>query len=319
MTIKIVTYNVLCSALSGKNVFPEATDEQLNPEIRLHKITHFFEEWIKDNTIICLQELSRTWYCELVNFFAERDYVLVYMSYGFNLNDYMGVAIAYPKSLKSTKIDAVSTNSFVKPIKKSPKNFMFLLNILFGNLMEIFYYLLNIKIKAKQLSTQELISKNDNIFLMIEFENFAVGTYHMPLWIDYRKSSTSVIAQKIIETSKNFTNKPFILTGDFNSLPKDLAIETFKQNKLKFIQINNKISFTNEMITCFPRLSSTFDGKNINNFKGQIDYIFYNETQFLCESIITYTKNKELINTPNDLDPSDHLPVVGNFKIKIEK
>lgn len=307
--VKIITYNILCSKLSDNKVFPEATSEQLDPEKRLIKIKAFFNEWISDKAIICLQELGRLWYCDLLKFFLEQDYILVYTGYGTNFNDYMGVAIAHPKEMKINKIDIVSTANFVKPIKTlaPPKNFSFLLNVLLGNFIEIVYYMLNKKraIIKQQLSTLELISNNNNILLMIEFENFTVATYHMPLWLDYRKSATITIAEKILQTIKKFSSKPFFLTGDFNTLPDEPTIQVFKENNL-----NTRF----DLITCFPKISSTFDGKNINTFKGQIDYIFYEiESNMFCKEMYTYSKNKELINTPNELDPSDHLPVVGIF------
>jgi mRNA deadenylase 3'-5' endonuclease subunit Ccr4 len=312
--VKIISYNVLCSVLSNKNVFPLADESHINSKNRLIKIKELFVEFMKDHSIICLQELGRQWYCDLINFFNENDYILVYMSYGFYLNDYMGVAIAYPKNFKVNKIDAIATSNFVPQIKKPNKKLLFLLNILKNNFLEILYYLLNMKLPTIKLTSQELISKNENVLLMIEFAannkipEFAVCTYHMPLWIDYRKSFTQIISQNIIKLCKLFSDKPFFITGDFNSLPRDDAINVFKENNFKTNE--------NELITCFPKSSSTFDGKNVREFKEQIDYIFYENNKVECESLITFSKNLQLINTPNELDPSDHLPLIGEFTIK---
>ena len=47
--------------------------------------------------MICLQELSRNWYAELVPFFDSREYILVFASYHNEASGYMGVAMAWPR------------------------------------------------------------------------------------------------------------------------------------------------------------------------------------------------------------------------------
>ena len=92
----IVTYNVLCQALANKNAFPLATDYQLDPKIRLQKLKTKLDGWIQQHAVICLQEVSRTWYLDLVSFFKGCNYTFIFMSYGIPAADYMGVGIAFP-------------------------------------------------------------------------------------------------------------------------------------------------------------------------------------------------------------------------------
>lgn len=65
------------------------------------------QEHIKEEAIICLQEVSETWLNYLYAKFAALDYNMFYSLYGDFHNDFMGVAIAYPKNrfqVENTKI-----------------------------------------------------------------------------------------------------------------------------------------------------------------------------------------------------------------------
>ncbi len=334
--INIVTYNILCSALCGKNTFPESDDNHLNPDKRLEKLQNRFEKCIENDTIICLQEVSRTWYPILMDFFSQRNYNFIYTPYGIQVNDYMGVAIAYPRKMKLLETKAVSTHTFVPSIPYEKKTLWSLILLFGSSFMNIVRYLLkNFLSREKKLdSIQELISKNWNVFLMIKLEHggkqFVVGTYHMPWWIDHRKVAMKTIAIELLKNIRSFSYDninekilPFFLTGDFNSLPHDDVIRYLTIEAENYLnpagRLNGSSNTEEKYFTCCSNISKTFDGKNTNDFRGQIDYILYDPNTIYVWNdghIISDFPIVSLTHMPNESEPSDHLPVMESFKFK---
>lgn len=314
--LTIVSYNILCSASADTKTFVSTNENDLNADLRLIKLKEKFQNWMTENAIICLQEISRTWYLNLISFFSEQNYTLVYIGYSVPDSDYMGIGIAYPNKYKLVESKAVATHQFVNPVSYPIKSFITLLNKFQFSFIELLNYVLKTNWFLPKLpSTDELISKNPNVFLMLKFENndkqFVVGNYHMPCWFDWRKIALFTISNVLVMKLKDFSkSSPFFLAGDFNSKPTDIAI-TFITKDENFLSsvIKDETQFTTTVFT-----SKKHNGKDGQEFKEQIDYIFYQpglvnlvDGKILSESVETYI--------PNSNQPSDHYPIKAQFTI----
>jgi hypothetical protein len=60
-TVRVVTYNVLCSHLGGPDWFQACKPEDLKPSTRLERVLAKLEVEMAKDSVICLQEVSMTW------------------------------------------------------------------------------------------------------------------------------------------------------------------------------------------------------------------------------------------------------------------
>jgi hypothetical protein len=99
MVIRVCSYNVLCSHLSAPSHFRSCKPENLDPSNRLKKILEKLDNEVKQGAICCLQEVSMTWSGDFHKFFLDRDYYFMPSLYGSAFSNYMGIGIAFPRSL----------------------------------------------------------------------------------------------------------------------------------------------------------------------------------------------------------------------------
>lgn len=97
-TARVATYNVLSSALSEPDYFTHCDPANLDPDTRYARVIARLGPEMERNAIICLQEVSREWACQLHSFFAQRGYHFVVDTYSKQQSGYMGVGIAIPTS-----------------------------------------------------------------------------------------------------------------------------------------------------------------------------------------------------------------------------
>eukprot|EP00938_MAST-03A_sp_MAST-3A-sp1_P004868 g4868.t1 len=98
--VQIVTYNVLSSHLCAPSWFVKTDPEHLDQMKRLEKVFKKLDSVISKNphTVFGLQEISLTWRTKFKVFFQKYDYDFICTNYGGDHSNYMGVAIAYPRS-----------------------------------------------------------------------------------------------------------------------------------------------------------------------------------------------------------------------------
>jgi mRNA deadenylase 3'-5' endonuclease subunit Ccr4 len=97
--IRIATYNVLSTNLCSKEYFEHCDPKAVQNNNRWELVKEKILERASSNTIICLQEVSLSWTCRLHKLFNELDYQFIPANYGSTFNGYMGVAIAFPRSV----------------------------------------------------------------------------------------------------------------------------------------------------------------------------------------------------------------------------
>jgi len=96
LSIRIVSYNILSDSLCTADHFNHSNPDDLNNDIRFKRITMKLQEEINKKSIICLQEVSRSWKIKLVKFLKNNQYAHFDSLYGSRFNGYMGVFMAWP-------------------------------------------------------------------------------------------------------------------------------------------------------------------------------------------------------------------------------
>lgn len=81
-TINVVQYNILCQKLVTPEFYPRHKVENLNDTTRFERLKIKLDEFIKTDSIICLQEVSQSWSGRLHDYFAKHEYSFVYSLYG---------------------------------------------------------------------------------------------------------------------------------------------------------------------------------------------------------------------------------------------
>ena len=112
--IRIISYNVLSPELSEPETFPENTAEECDGERRLPRILEMIEIEIKNSSIISLQEVSISWLGALHELFDRHNYHYTHTLYGGWYSGYMGVGVAFPRSLYSLSKFEISKISDTK-------------------------------------------------------------------------------------------------------------------------------------------------------------------------------------------------------------
>jgi len=334
--LKLITYNIFSSELSNINFYPECDPDYLDKDYRINLIIKDIEYFIKNNYIICLQEVC-VYYRKIISkIFELNNYNFVFSQYKHNL----GVLIAYPNTYNYIHHESIKINSLV----------------LFNN--------------SKVLNK----FSNEILILILEINNiqFIVSTCHLPCIYQYPNLQKLCVYHyfKLIQSY----NLPYIIAGDFNFTKKsdiyinlvyniiDLNVnqiyneyymhkvrkfnyKTYKRrngfhyrykklnwknaqknetekvihfdNNYNAYSINklNKINYLKLNKNEYTTRTKTKNNDNI--FQEILDYVF---TSNNIDFLKTYVhKNGEIGNDllPNKYNGSDHLPVVCHLQLTL--
>jgi len=247
-TVRVITYNVLSSAMSTPEHYPKCDPEILDPEFRLRAICEHLKYEIRSLSIICLQEVSITWAAKLTTFFHERKYHFIVTNYGTRFNGYMGVAIAYPmKAFILMDVQIINVADTKKggwgppkptvpppttlvPVPKKSTTEIFKLG--FGLLWLGFASMFGVKraftieMPEKRVETPWTMARyNFNRAIILRLRTFddiefLICTHHLPCMFhapSVMSIHTAMYFQAIHELSKG--EVPVIVAGDFNFKP----------------------------------------------------------------------------------------------------
>ena len=95
LNVRVATYNVLSSHLSGVDHYSTLNPDHLCPKNRLPVVLQKIDQEIEQSSIICLQEISHDWAGSFHTHFANRGYHLVTGLYGKKFNGYMDFISKY--------------------------------------------------------------------------------------------------------------------------------------------------------------------------------------------------------------------------------
>ncbi len=330
-SFNIITYNVLSQALANPAYYiscdPKYLDSNYRLELLKNKLQHEMIQEIP--TIICLQEISRTWHAELIPFFEQNNYKFVVSSFGSEFGDYCACAIAYPNCLHAIRCKMIRIGSKIKKenenIKRNNSIFIRILAY-FAFLVYLTFLLIQKCYKKKDKISNEnpsyLANKKSNTMIYLELEDeitdvmkkekdktkrFAVATYHMPCAFKTPKVMELHAFRVLMEVTELSNGLPLVLAGDFNSTPTSSAyniLTNVADLKSAYDDHNG-----NPKITNHSRTSSDLIG-----FSDCIDYIFVSskiEVTY-CKYPTSYLPNW----LPDKNEPSDHL-MLGPVTIQI--
>lgn len=351
----VVSFNVLSSALSPPDCFSKARPEDCLPENRLKVLTVKLQEYIREEHIICLQELSRNWHAKLLPFFRQNGYTIVVSSYGYAQNDYMGVAIACKDSLyEIAEVRNQCVADYANwPVAKeeTPVHYlgMSTWTTWINYVWKQYTRPSNEEDKASSLNEVGIARKKENTLLMLRLkprnfvlgQEFIVGTYHMPC--SFMQRTVMVLhAAAVSNQIREFAahgNTPYILAGDFNMSPDSEEYKLMTTGS-----VSNK--FRETLTSCYPNLPTSafhtneplqsayhsIHGKEPpftcyattcykgweNDFIGPIDYIFVSPH---CDVKQVLQLPEQPLpehgaSLPSAANPSDHLPIGAAIEIK---
>ena len=119
---KVCTYNILSSKLANAVSYPDLAPEVLDRQVRYEKLQQELLELIEENYVICLQEVSSEWKNQLIPFFINHQYHLIYSSYGNRFNDYMGVGIAFPTTMDLLQVRILKPVNSKRWVEEPPRS-----------------------------------------------------------------------------------------------------------------------------------------------------------------------------------------------------
>ncbi len=321
---RVITYNILSDPLVSSHI--ETSEENKDPENRMNKLLEYLESEIARNSIINFQEVSISQNNKLSLFFQKNNYYWFYRHYGKHFNNYMGIAIAVPKTyhVNRLQIDRVSDT------RKWPKKVFSLKTRCLNHLCSCASVLPFLKHLKPKESTESHAKRRDNNMLMVEIQKddeiFCVGNYHMPC--AYR--NPDLMAMHLYLSIQNIINfsgmKPFVFAGDFNIKTTDdvfrLITDSINEESSAYVDWASTLpyplthltqqdgtvpEFTNYSVTKYKPSAP------INKFVGTLDHFFVHGIVGSVEN--TPCLDDMLSPLPNDEYPSDHIPLVANVEL----
>lgn len=325
--IKVSQYNILCPKLANANYFPTCSSKDLQWSARYKRLCDKISEEIRTNSVICLQEIPRSWTGDFIDFFAIYKYVFIYSPYGYYKNDNMGVGIAYPSDIYSSSNTKIIQVSNSLPIVYKPRNTI--VQNIFGWMLAPFTFIKNKLIKGKSDPWEEAVKKYNTLVMTTltnkENKQTVIGTYHMPcvFWDPH------IMTIHTIEVVKQFQNYskdiPAVLAGDFNFMPTsyqykcitdkvDISHKEYppdaKKWKSDIIQMSSAYK---NLLGEEPKYTNYAQTSNMNKiFSETLDYIFYFNglTPVEVSPIPELPMNGSF---PNEDEPSDHILLSATF------
>jgi mRNA deadenylase 3'-5' endonuclease subunit Ccr4 len=311
--MKILTYNILSPNLAEYNDygnFKYCSKKYLKWTYRKKKILKQIKDL--DADIVCLQEIENDMFTNLIPTMTKMDYI--------------GLFTPKNKSKIDGKIDGCATYF---------KNTYQLINY-----KTIDYYNLYKKhLNSKNFNKDKHRAKRPMCGIICTLKKktssknkiFCVCNVHLisdPTRPDVKNLQIMCVLNEL-SLITNSRLIPFILCGDFNSLPNSCVYETIVTGDvdLKHIELSKKDSIIPKQTIYKIKAQSAYKKKHKTEpdytnytdiFNGTIDYIFVSQG-WKVKSIDVLNKNDKLIKKkfiPNSEVPSDHLPLFAKIILK---
>lgn len=227
LNLRVVSYNVLSSHLADPSHFPTLNPDHLPAENRLPLVLEKLDEEIKQNSLICLQEVSHDWAGSLHAHFAQRGYHLVTGLYGKKFNGYMGVAVAWPTAAMNCIDVDISRLSDKReggwPRGPQPGILQRISNTIKSTVRPT---LEKVGILSRPpVEPWEMSENRMNILITVKLEDkesgqaFALGCYHMPCAF-YAPRVMTIHCEMAAKHIQNIAaDLPCVLAGDWNIKP----------------------------------------------------------------------------------------------------
>lgn len=335
MSCFVYCYNILSTRLVDPGFHDKCKPEFLKTQHRWNLIKQQLDSQLRTNSIICLQELSEEWLSILIIYFNKYNYTFIYDS------QWLGVGIAYPRDkFDLEKVDFVCIGETIKEgcvARKIPKSSglaLFLTNMVnyFISFLPSWLY----KPVVKKLDVWEQAIKKTNRVVRLQLQDtthrvsFNVINYHMPC--EFRNPNLmNIHAHTLLSTVQKLSGEvPYILAGDFNSLPNSVVYRMITEGKTPALppsETYEKLPVLGNVIPLksgyavvrgkepqytnfsYPRIADSA-------FRDTIDYIFCsNQLKPTSALEVNNNHSNDIKHTfPNEIEGSDHLPIGVKFE-----
>lgn len=310
-SVKITSWNVLSKTMCDTRFFAESPHLDWNNRIPL--INSEIRKLIESDQIIVLQEVDIDIASKLHTIFSEHDYYPLTAHYStMPGRNYFGTMIAFPK--KIYQLQSYGQQKIGEYIKTP------------DNIAELHLTQPNNGKKMTETVYQEA-QKRDSALLYAYLTNrvtgltFAVFTYHMPCAFWWLPVMTLHADALFIQITKLAGELPFILAGDFNTLPNTPLYNFYTTGSATELEImpypdwkpterTRKVLDTRVKFEYVKTTQCTNSKGDL--FEGTIDYIFYSEDF----EVSSFTVQPITENLPSSTMPSDHVPINAEFTIK---
>lgn len=332
--IRVITYNVLSSALSTPAIYPQCDPAHLNPEVRYTKLEHdlsllihgfvwhdpvyIFSEGCK-KPVILLQELSLDWCGRLFIFFQSLGYRLIHTNYGHHFNGYMGVGIAVPDSFAIERVVIGLPAEACTWPKRTVGN----LSSTVGINDETLPYPICSSSTEIGFDDWSTVKKNTNRYIALCLKRrdrtFWVATFHMPCFYAYPRRLTilnTLLFQRLQDLAGE---EALIVGGDFNYDPASEQYLLLTTGVAPVASAPGLGGAPSNWIGSIPHTMAPIQPAHYtcrthmsSGYTGCIDHIFYSGPIELYD-----TESIRYPDTimPNSTHGSDHLPVGAFFDL----
>jgi endonuclease/exonuclease/phosphatase family metal-dependent hydrolase len=300
--ITVSTYNLLSGTMSTPKFFATGN---LDKHTRIDLLINRLVKMMDMMSIITLQEVDVWLASKLHKLFIENGYYCLTSHYStMDGRDYYGVVIAFP----------IGKYSFIESGQVAPAK-----HITAPPTDVVLSEPLPPKKVTNTVYDEALCRDSRVLYVKLSDHNgneFYVFTYHMPcaFWWPAVMTLHADALMIVIDNITNGGSIPYVLAGDFNTMPNTPIHRFICENKIDDKEFLPYATWTPSNHTTSPidvnagdleRASTQCINAKGDLFRGNIDYIFVSK-QFKVNKVIQDTPTE---NMPNETEGSDHLPV----------
>lgn len=329
MSFRIISYNLLVPDLAEEHgYFYKCDPRYLHRNYRLPLIQNelYREMTHHNNTIICLQELCRSTVPLLKQFFRQYNYILIHKLYGEKHNDYMGVGIAIPNSMRPNSVRLIKVGDKIRAMLNQKGADSWQLRNKFrggqrGNSAD----------SSSDSWDTAMHKSNILIFVqvMIHGVPLCIGTYHMPCLFkdpDVMLIHATAVKEIMFDLAKGHN---MVLAGDFNTKPTDGYYRAItergyasrylpKSTKYKVVfRPNSDLVLRSAYVEgtgTEPRFTTFSSTPGQQDFCDTLDYIFF-QGRLVVERVLPLPNYLTSQSYPDATHPSDHLMIAATFRL----
>lgn len=333
-SVNVVSYNVLSEKLCNWSYFDKSNPDDCDKDIRYERVSKKVAEQIELKSIICMQEVSRSWLEKMIPLFSESKYSYVSYQGHKAKNGYMGPCVAWPTEryhVKDVKMDRVTDTlkwpAWSQLSQKSEKNIS------------------SAKEQEEDNDSWKATRSRKNGVVLVRLcpadggDPFVIGNYHMPCLFGSDQACQSMVAHAImvIRAAQKFSqDDPLVLAGDWNITPDSATYEMIQNRVLpdthpQMPPRNNHTPY-NWKPTLERRLRSAYNVANGREpdftnhawtsampepFTETLDYIWISD-HWDVESVMKLPGREMLENIksfPVESEPSDHIMIGATLSL----
>lgn len=329
LEVDVVTYNVLSPLLCDTRSYPKCTADAVDPAKRQQRVWDKLVRHVASRRVICLQELARDWYADLLPLLNANRYVIVWAQCGHDGNGHMGDAVAYPTDKFDLVRVALPRVAAVAnwPLPPPPP--------------------VPLPPGAPHNAVDLAISRQ-NVMVMLRLRCVATGTevvvatYHMPCMYDRPEVMQLHSAAAVSQAQAFADGDPLVLAGDFNFRPHSpeyliatrtraqrtderatLAAHPYlhKRHLRTHAKMRSAYLLAHGAEPAFTHHSHTvWKSGKVNPFVGTLDYIFVSEHfTHVAATLLPASTAEYGESLPTEDEPSDHLEVRARMWARVSE